>query len=118
MSTRIHYLDPAHGDDANDGLSPTRPVRNYADRDIRPGDTVLFNRGRVVRGLLRTCDGAEGAPIAYGAYGDGENPAFLGSVAIGDPAAWMEMRPRVWRYAGSFASEVCNLVFKAGQSNL
>jgi len=116
MSTRIHHIDPAHGDDANDGLSPARPVRNHADRDIRPGDTVLFKRGSVVRGPLQTCDGVEGAPVTYGAYGDGEKPAFLGSVAIGDPAAWMEVKPHIWRYAGSFASEVCNLVFNGGQS--
>lgn len=116
MSTRIHYIDPAHGDDANDGLSPARPVRNYTDRDIRPGDTVLFKRGSVVRGPLETRDGAAGAPVTYGAYGDGAKPAFLGSVAIGDPAAWIEVKPRIWRYTARLASEVCNLVFNDGQS--
>ncbi len=116
MSTRIHYIDPALGDDANDGRSPARPVRNYADRDIHPGDTVLFKRGRVVRSPLLTCDGAEGTPITYGAYGDGEKPAFLGSVAIGDPGAWTEVRPNVWRYSGPLHSEVCNLVFNQGES--
>ena len=59
MYTRSHYIDPAHGDDANDGLSPARPVRNYAGRDIHPGDTVLFKRGRVICGMLHTRNGAE-----------------------------------------------------------
>jgi hypothetical protein len=116
MSTRIHYIDPVHGDDANYGLSPARPARSHDIREIHPGDTVLFKRGSVIRGPLQTRDGAEGAPVTYGAYGDGEPPTFLGSVAVGDPAAWTEVRPQVWRYAGSFASEVCNLVFNAGES--
>jgi hypothetical protein len=108
MSARIHHIDPAHGDDANDGLSPARPRKNYAARDICPGDTVLFKRGSVIRDVLHTRDGAEGAPVTYGAYGDGENPAFLGSVAIGDPAAWAKVRSCVWIYAGKLSRQVCN----------
>lgn len=104
------------GDDANDGLSPARPAKSHEGLDIRPGDTVLFRRGGVIRGVLNTREGAEGSPVTYGAYGEGANPAFLGSVAVGDPAAWAEVRSCVWRHTGSIPSEVCNLVFNNGES--
>ena len=115
MTTRTYHIDPAHGDDTNDGLSPARPVKNHAERDIRPGDTVLFKRGSVIRGMLHTRNGAEGAPVTYGAYGEGEKPTFLGSVAVGDPAKWTEERPSIWRFTGTLSSEVCNPVFNGGE---
>jgi hypothetical protein len=116
MTRRIYHIDPAGGDDTNDGLSPARPVKSHAERDICPGDTVLFKRGSVIRGMLHTQSGAEGAPVTYGAYGEGENPTFLGSVAVGDPDRWAEEKPCLWRYDGGFPSEVCNLIFNHGES--
>jgi hypothetical protein len=111
-----YYVDPAAGDDANDGLTPARPLRTYAVREFGPGDTVLFRRGSVLRGVLHARSGAEHAPITYGAYGEGRRPTFLGSVAVGDPGRWVEERPSVWRYTGTLSSEVCNLIFNDGQS--
>ncbi len=116
MTSPTYYIDPVSGDGSNDGLSPERPARSYVDLNIQPGDQVLFKRGSVIRDMLHTHNGIEGAPVTYGAYGDGEKPTFLGSVAVGDPAAWLEVRPRVWRYTGKLPSEVCNLVFNGGES--
>lgn len=116
MPKRIYYIDTAHGDDAQDGLSPGRPLRSYAPLTVRGGDTVLFKRGSLIRDTLRASDGEPGAPITYGAYGEGEKPTFLGSVAAGDPDRWVEDRPSLWRYVGSFPSEVCNIVFDDGAS--
>lgn len=114
VSYRTCYVDPAGGDDGNDGLSLSRPVRTFANCDIGPGDTVLFKRGSVIRDMLHTRDGAEGAPILYGAYGEGPKPVFMGSIPIGVPDSWIEEHPSVWRYAGELPSEVCNLVFNGG----
>ena len=114
MNTSTYYIDPAAGDDANDGRSPDRPLRSYAEREFGGGDTVLFRRGSVIRDMLHTCNGEQGAPITYGAYWEGDPPAFLGSVPVGDPGLWVEAAPSVWRYTGSLASEVCNLIFDDG----
>jgi len=114
MNRTIYHVDPVSGDDAHDGLSPDRPVKTYAGRDLVPGDTMLFKRGSVIRDMLHTRNGAEGAPVTYGAYGEGEKPAFLGSVPVGDPDLWVEEQPSVWRFTGVFPSEACNLVFNGG----
>jgi predicted outer membrane repeat protein len=114
-SRRTYYVDPDSGDDAADGLSPARPFRTDRARPFSCGDTVLFRRGRVVRDALHVRDGEEGAPVTYGAYGEGERPEFLGSVAAGDPGRWIQESPSVWRYAEGFPSEVCNLVFDGGR---
>ncbi|MBN2212091.1 MAG: right-handed parallel beta-helix repeat-containing protein, partial [Sedimentisphaerales bacterium] len=113
---RTYHIDPVGGDDANDGLTPLRPLKTYATREFTGGDTVLFKRGSVFRDMLHTRNGTPKAPIVYGAYGEGEKPAFLGSVAIGYADKWVEQRPGVWRYTGVIPSEACNLVFNGGES--
>ena len=116
MAERSFYIDPAQGNDADDGLAPARAARTHASRDVRPGDRVLFRRGSVIRDLLAARSGVAGAPVIYGAYDEGDAPAFLGSVPAGDPDRWVEERPSLWRYEGGFPSEVCNLVFDGGAS--
>jgi hypothetical protein len=116
MNPRTFYIDPVDGDDSLDGLTSERAARSHESREVRPGDRVLFRRGRVMRAALSARSGVEGRPIVYGAYGNGEAPRFLGSVAADDPAWWVETRPSVWRYEEDFPSEVCNLVFDGGAS--
>lgn len=113
---RTYHVDPATGDDAGDGLTPSRPFKTYAGRKFAAGDTVLFKRGGVIRDMLYTCDGTDEAPIVYGAYGEGPKPAFLGSVPVGGPEKWVEERPSIWRCTETPSSEVCNLVFDGGKS--
>lgn len=113
---RVYHIDPANGDDANDGLTPEHPLRNYASRQYTGGDSVLFKRGSVIRGILQPCNGRENAPVIYGAYGEGDTPAFLGSVSANTPGAWQEERPSVWRCTQPPSSEVCNIVFDKGKS--
>lgn len=109
-----YHIDPANGDDSNDGLMPSRPLKTYVERKFVGGDTVLFKRGSVIRDMLYTCNGTEQFPIVYGAYGRGPKPAFLGSVSVGACNVWTEEQPSIWRYTGTPSSEVCNLVFNGG----
>lgn len=115
MRGQTYHIDPAGGDDANDGLTPSRPFKTYVAREFAGGDTVLFKRGSVIRDVLHTRNGTAGAPILYGAYGDGARPAFLGSIPVGAPDHWVEERPSVWRCTVAIPSEVCNLIFNDGQ---
>jgi hypothetical protein len=113
---KTYYIDPVAGDDAADGLTPSRAWKTYASRRFSAGDTVLFKRGSIFRDVLHTRNGTDQAPITYSAYGEGDKPAFLGSVPANEPEHWVQERPSVWRYTETFPSEVCNLVFNNGES--
>ncbi len=113
---KTYYIDPTQGSDLHDGLDPTRPRQTHAALTLVGGDTVLFQRGGVIRRPLLCQCGLPDAPITYGAYGVGDKPAFYGSVPIANPADWIEQSPGLWRYTQPLADEVCNLVFNGGES--
>ena len=93
------YHVSAEGSDAADGRSPETA---WASLDrvnaavLAPGDSVLFRRGDQWRGQLRPCSGDETAPVTYGAYGEGEKPVLMGSVAKNRPEDWMDLGNGVW----------------------
>ncbi|MBN1437237.1 MAG: right-handed parallel beta-helix repeat-containing protein [Sedimentisphaerales bacterium] len=116
MPGQVYYIDPASGDDANNGLSVEQAWQTHDGRDFMPGDTVLFKRESVIRNTLNMCNGTEHGCVTYGAYGSGAKPRFMGSVELDDTAHWVEDRPNIWRWQGAFATEVCNLVFNGDES--
>lgn len=116
MSGIAYYIDPQEGSDGNDGLSPASPLKTYANRTFSSGDRVLFKRGTVLRESLVTCCGSEEGVVTYGAYGDGDKPAFLGSEAANNANDWTMVTPSVWQYTKPFSNEVCNLIFNQGSA--
>ena len=111
----IYYIDPMHGRPTADGLSPENARRDYTDLALEPGDKVLFKRGSFIRTNLERKPGTPDAPITYGAYGEGENPIFCGSIDVSDPAKWTEIRPNVWKYTEHLPSEACNFIYDNGR---
>jgi len=112
---QIYYIDPDTGDDSNEGLTQAQPIKTYSGRIFKGGDTILFKRGSIIRDVLHTCNGTEQEPVTYGAYGEGDKPAFLGSIPLGDPDLWVEDRLSIWRYTGTLLSEVCNMIYNDGE---
>ncbi len=111
----IYYIDRNHGNPAADGVTPATARADYRDLPLIPGDTVLFKRGTFVRENLERTPGTPDAPITYGAYGDGENPVFCGSVDVSDTAKWTEIRPNIWKYTEPLPSEACNFIYDNGR---
>lgn len=111
----IYYIDPIHGDPLADGSTPEKARLTYTELDLRPGDTVLFRRGSFIRDSLYRKPGADGAYITYGAYGEGENPIFCGSIDVSDPEKWREVHDNVWQYTDKLPSEVCNFIYDNGR---
>ena len=107
----IYYIDPVHGNPAGDGLTPETARLTYTDLCVKPGDSVLFKRGSVIRDRLIRVAGDETGYITYGAYGEGEVPVFYGSADVSDPADWAEERPNVWRYTKDLPTEACNFIY-------
>lgn len=93
----VYYVNSENGNDDNDGLSPETAFKTTAkvsDIALNVGDTVLFCRGMVFRGLLKTQPG-----VTYSAYGEGKKPEIYGSISASDPKDWEKTEyPDVWRY--------------------
>lgn len=96
---RTFYVDSVAGRDSNKGDAPAQAwasLEHVSQAALEPGDTVRFKRGGVWRGTLKPQSGAEGAPITYTAYGDGDRPLLLGSVAKAKPSDWTKTGDNIW----------------------
>ena len=112
----IYYIDPHNGNNAFDGTSPEKARQDYHDIAVKPGDSVLFRRGSVIRGTLDRTQGEDGAPVTYGAWGEGKAPVFCGSVDVSLPEYWHELRPNVWKLTKELPSEACNFIYDGGRT--
>lgn len=107
----IYYIDPQHGNDSNDGLTPSTPLRSQDRIEVKPGDTLLFRRGTTTHGALLTVPGAPDAPVTYGAFGEGEPPVFCGSADLSAPEQWIEVASNIWQCCTPPVGEVGNFIF-------
>lgn len=110
-----YYISEKGGDDGNDGRSPATAWRTAArlEREkIAPGSFVLFERGGVYRGTVKTAPG-----VTYTAYGKGAKPCVYGSPENGAVAAkWTRTdNPNVWAYDIG-TRDVGTLVFNDGEA--
>lgn len=108
----IYFVDNLSCSDEGDGLSIENAVKDYKRLNILPGDTVLFKCGSVYREPLMIVGGAEGAPVRYGAYGEGDMPTFIGSVDVSEACYWQRTeRENVWECIKDIPTDVGNFVF-------
>ncbi len=99
---RTFYVDATRGDDAKDGLKPESAWRSLAQvnhASLSPGDRVLFRRGQMWRGQLVPQSGDTHGVITYGAFGEGNKPVLLGSVAADRPQNWEPAGKGLWETA-------------------
>ena len=118
-SGRIYYVSASSGDDARDGLSPAtawKTLKRVNDADLGFGDKVLFRRGDIFRGHLEPQSGAEGAPITYAAWGEGEKPVLEPSYDAGAPEAWEKRGGGLWRCVQPSDDELGNIILDHGKA--
>jgi hypothetical protein len=119
-SRRTIFVSATSGRDANDGLSQQTPWRSLARvnaAELRPGDRVLFQRGDTWRGQLVPRSGRQGAPITYGAYGQGARPVLLGSISRNDPHDWHRgATAKLAPSSQELSLDVGNIIFDRGNS--
>lgn len=113
---KTYYIDWANGLDSNDGLSENTPKKDHTTVTLKPGDTVLFKRGTMLRDRLEPTDGSEEGFITYGAYGEGPKPIICGSEDVSSPDNWVETEPNIWKYVGDITDDPCNIIFNHGES--
>lgn len=113
----IYYVDNACGNNEGGGRSPQQAVRDYTRLSLQPGDSLLFKRGSVYHGELVLTLGQQGAPITYGAYGEGEAPVFTGGTDVSAPEDWAPTpRQNVWKCLRHTHGQVGNFVFDGDPS--
>jgi hypothetical protein len=107
----IYYIDFFDGNDALDGLTPQTARKTQDTIDLNAGDTVLFKRGTLFRGRMKTVSGSENAPICYGAYGEGADPTFCASTDVSDSSAWiLTDKENIWECVCDIKGDVGNFV--------
>ncbi len=93
------YYVSNDGDDKNDGLSECgawKTLARVSAAELSSGDGVLFRRGDVFRGTVKTRAG-----VTYAAYGEGEKPKLYGwDRGLDDPALWEEVdtERHIWKW--------------------
>lgn len=82
------YVDATYGNDVNPGTSESAPwqtISKVKSFGLAAGDFVLFKRGEAWHEeLVIKQDGAQGAPITFGAYGTGEKPIISAADIVSD----------------------------------
>lgn len=111
------YYVSNDGDDAADGLSPDtawKTLARVSAAELARGDAVLFRRGDLFRGSVRTCAG-----VTYAAYGTGEKPRFYGwDKSLADPELWeiWDAEHHIWRLTEPIL-DCGTLVFNGGEAH-
>ena len=115
-ATRNTYYVSQDGSDDNDGLSPQTPVKTLEmvnSMDLKRGDAVLFRRGDLWRGQLKTRPA-----VSYSAYGSGPKPRIYASPCnAAQTGKWTETdKPGVWAFSERYDKDAGTLVFDDGES--
>ena len=97
LSSRIYYVSSQKGNDENDGSmeKPFATLFAVNRLPLKPGERVLLERGSVFMGqfLHLSVQGSKEAPIAIGAYGEGNLPeikAMGQGIWYQDYGAWLD----------------------------
>lgn len=116
ITGKKYYVSSDKGDDANDGTSPSAPLKTIEavrGLPLSEGDAVLFERGSVFR-LYTTFLTVKG--VTYGSYGTGEKPKFYGSPANLANAVWTpSVKRNVWQMDYIYA-DCGSMIFDHGQA--
>ena len=111
----VYYVSASEGNDSFDGLSPEHPIQSLqkvSELPLKEGDAVLFRRGDVFRGYVKTHAGC-----TYSAYGKGQKPRLYGSPCdAAKEGTWKETDTKnVWAFSLPFPNDIGTLVFDEGK---
>ncbi len=104
----VYYVD-FNAAEGGKGLACEDPINKVGFE--KSGDRVLFRRGSVFHTWISARDG-----VYYGAYGEGENPVFSGSVNLSSPDMWECAGENIWRCTAVTQTDAANFVFDHGKS--
>ena len=112
----VRYVSFSMGSDNNSGTSPAtawKTLEKVNAAGLKEGDAVLFKRGDLWRGGLKTQSG-----VTYSSYGIGDKPKIYGSPEDAADASKWSLMPgttNIWVYYRDM-NDVGGLVFNDGES--
>ena len=107
----IYYVDNINGKAEYDGKSAQTPCQDYKKLNLNPGDSLLFKRGSIYNESLVLTAGEDGSPITYGAWGEGEKPAFFGGTDVSNPEDWeLSATENVWICVKNTYGNLANII--------
>ena len=115
---RTYYVSSLSGSLENDGLSAGNAllsIEQVNNLDLKPGDTVLFERGSVFRGNLLPVSGTQQQKVTYSSYGQGSLPVIMGSVSIFDLADKLEKLDD-YIYGFPCNADIGNVIINEGEA--
>ena len=120
LHAQTYYVSSLTGDDRNNGTSPatawaTIDAVNRWITMLRPGSSVLFERGGIYYGSITiptSVRGSAGYPITFGAYGEGDMPILSGAKQI---TGWEQIDKDMWIANVTDRPESINALFIDGK---
>ncbi len=112
----VYYVSNT-GNDENDGKTPEtawQTLAKVSETELCEGDGVLFRRGDLFRGFVKTHPG-----VTYAAYGTGDKPKFYGwDKSLADPALWelYDAEHHIWKLK-ELILDCGTLVFNDGEAH-
>ena len=112
----IYYVSN-DGSDEHDGKTPKtawRTLARVSTADLEEGDGILFRRGDLFRGFVKTRPG-----VTYAAYGTGGKPKFYGwDYSLADPVLWepYDTEHHIWKLK-ELILDCGTLVFNDGEAH-
>ncbi len=105
LSAATYYVSSTGGDDGRtmaDAQNMATPWRTVSKVNgvmglLHAGDRILFKRGDKFSGTLTVnCSGSSGAPVLFGAYGDGVLPELTGFAQL---SGFVQLSGNIWEAA-------------------
>lgn len=120
-SGAIYYISSSSGDDtrsSNTATNPSTPWKsinklNSFFSQLKPGDSVLFERGGVYRGSIKpSASGTSTARITIGAYGSGDLPVISGFINV---SAWTSIGNGIYEASCPTTTDSVAVVVRNGE---
>lgn len=100
-SAADYFIDSLQGNDAASGLGASAPWKSLAKINktgFKPGDRILFRRGRTWHGsLVMTSSGTREAPVFIQGYGPETDPAPVISGIFPGTVKWEHVRDDIYK---------------------
>ena len=113
MVSDTFYLDQIQGSHNGNGRSPLITLISSPDSvGEKPGNTILYKKGIVVRGDFSFGFVFSTSPPIVGSYGKGNKPVFMKSINLDSTKYWIKENGNIWKCTKNLKETPCaNIIY-------